>query len=142
MPKSKTPRKPRSRVILPRIPVTQALVDEFGMTMHTGVATLEHAPSADAFDAIGRCLNVVAIALREKAALAREYQPRIESGILAMTEVGQRAERLQVWKAQDGELRSIKDAVTVADQLLGRFEVFDLYRAMHVVDRLNRPAFQ
>ncbi len=129
---SSKPRKPYTRRMV-NIPITQALVDEFGMTMHTGLATLEFAPSGEAFDAVGRCLNVIGIALKEKALLAREHMPVIESGVLAMQQIGERAARLDIWHTTEFELIPIRRAVTTAEFLLSKFQVMDLYLAIQVL---------
>lgn len=136
MSRTKKPRKQHTAHAV-RVPITQSLVDEFGMSMHTSLAVLEHAPSMAAFDAIGACLNIIGIALKEKALLAREFMPVIQSGVLALQQIGNRAERLGKWHATTLELVPVKHAVGAAEQLLGKFQVFDLYRAMQVLKALH-----
>ena len=136
MPGTKKPRHAHRQRPM-NIPVTKGLVDEFGMAMHTSLAILEHAPSMDAFDAVGRCLNVIVLALQKKKLLAHEFMPTIQSGVLAMQQIEARAVRSQLWHATALELVPVKRAVLAAEYLLSKFQVFDLYRAMQTLKVLH-----
>jgi hypothetical protein len=132
MPSPKKPRKPHVARAL-RVPVTRALVDEFGMSMHTAIVMLERAPDEDAFNNVSYCMNVIALAASQKAALVREYGARIDSAIRALNLVGQRHEQTQRWRATELELASAKVGVLAAEELLGRLTVFELYAACQAV---------
>jgi hypothetical protein len=136
MPRSSKPRR-KQRHHKIDVPVMRELHESFAMTLHVGAMMLEHAANAEAFDGIGRCLNVIGLALMQKEELSNEYMPALNSGCLALNQIEERANRIGKWHANEYELPSIKHAATVADMLVPKFTVVELYAAMKKLDSIK-----
>lgn len=131
-------RKPRRKAYkgptLKRIPVMGPLRDEFGMSLHTALSCLEHAPTEDAFNTLARLFNLLQLTLEHDATHAHEAR-LITGGAAALSQIEKRACRGVI--PNDYELAPIRVGVNTIDGLLGKLDVSQLNLARV---RLNQMA--
>lgn len=109
-----------------RIPMTKSLYDEFGLQMHTALASLRLQPTEDQFCALATIINVVSIAIKDDARFddSRIY---INSGINMMNQISNKCAAGLPLK--DFEMACLTVAVSAVDDILPRLDVTKLHLA-------------
>ncbi|RSE88180.1 hypothetical protein [Achromobacter aegrifaciens] len=108
---------------LPRLPVMGPLRDEFGMSLHTALSCLEHAPTEAVWMTLARTFNLVQLALEHDQRHTHEAR-LINGGAAALNQVEKRACRGVI--LHDYELAPIRVGVNTIDGLLGKLDVIKL----------------
>ena len=116
-------KKYRPRMI--RIPMCQALHDEFGMQMHTALATLRTSPTREAYDALGWLINCVFITIANDPKFEDALAP-IDAAIKMMNKLGQRCEGSSL---SDYEIACLTSCVSLMDDILPRLDVTKIHLA-------------
>lgn len=131
--------KPRRayRPRLVRIPMTAALHDQFGITLHVSLAAMASAPSREQFDAIGQIFNVIALAIEHDKRFSAEAVI-LASGASAMNQIASGCERTGNLRPTDIELLPVRNAVNVCDRILSRLDVTQLHLANVKLSAMRR----
>jgi hypothetical protein len=103
----------------------QALHDEFGMQMHTALATLRTSPTREAYDALGWLINCVFITIANDPKFEDALAP-IDAAIKMMNKLGQRCEGSSL---SDYEIACLTSCVSLMDDILPRLDVTKIHLA-------------
>jgi hypothetical protein len=119
-----------------QVPVMPDLQREFMMAGHGALATLRLAPNPDAFDMLADIFNVVSVALQDTG----KVSVILDSGMRAMQEVCDRAERTGQIQIRQFELPPIQNAVIECETLVKQLDVMRLHHARIKTVHLARLA--
>lgn len=122
---------------LKRLPVMGKLRDEFGITMHVAMRSLETTPTVEAFDALADVFNLLQVDLENDKRRVRAAAA-INDGAGALNESQDAVAAGQV--PHQRHLKRIRAAVNTIDELIGKLDVNRLYLSMHKLDALKKQA--
>jgi hypothetical protein len=118
-----------------RIPMSKSLYDEFGMQMHTALASLRLNPTEDQFCALATIMNVVSVAIQDDSRFD-EYRIYVNTGISMMNQISNKCAAglpLKVF-----EIASLTIAVSAIDEMLPRMDVTKLHLANMTLKGLRK----
>jgi hypothetical protein len=110
---------------------------EFAIAGHGALAALRLAPNPDAFDMLADIFNVVAVALQDTG---NKGSVILASGMRAMQEVCDRAEKTGQLQIRQFELPPIANAMVECETLIKQLDVVRLHHARIKTVHLARLA--
>lgn len=117
-----------------QVPIMPDLQKEFMWASHASLATLRLAPNTDAFDQLADLFNVISVALQDTGGRSLI----LDSGMRAMQDVCDRAERTGKLAIGRFELPPIENAVLECEEIIKQLDVIRLYQARVKVIRAAR----
>lgn len=123
-----TQKSKRNKAYKPRhiqVPVMPDLQKEFMWASHASLATLRLAPNTDAFDQLADLFNVISVALQDTGGRSLI----LASGMRAMQDVCDRAERTGKLAIGRFELQPIENAVLECEEIVKQLDLIRLYQA-------------
>jgi hypothetical protein len=108
-----------------QIPVMPDLHKEFLFASHASLATLRLAPTSEAFDQLADLFNVISVALQDTGGRS----VILESGMRALQDACDRAERTGQLALGRFELPPIENAVIECEEIVKQLDLIRLYHA-------------
>lgn len=118
------------------VPVMPDLQEEFMFASHASLATLRLVPTTDAFDQLADFFNVISVALQDTGGTS----VILHSGMRALQDVCDRAERTGQIQMRPLELLPISNAVIECESLVKQLDVMRLHHARIKTLRAARMA--
>ena len=107
------------------IPVMPDLQKEFMFASHASLATLRLEPTSEAFDQLADLFNVISVALQDTGGRSLI----LDSGMRALQDVCDRAERTGQIGLGRFELPPLENAVIECEEIVKQLDVMRLYQA-------------
>jgi hypothetical protein len=136
MPHPHTRRNKRYRPKHINVPVMPDLQREFSIAGHGALAALRLSPNPDAFDMLADIFNVIHVALNDTG----RSSVILDSGMRAMQEVCNRAEKTGQLQIRRFELPPIANAMVECETLIKQLDVMRLHHARIKTVHLARLA--
>lgn len=129
--------KPHRTPRIARLPVMGKLRDEFGITMHVALRSLETTPTVEAFDALAEVFNLLQVDLQNDRRRARAAAV-INDGAGALIDSQDAVAAGQV--PLERHLKRMRAAVNTIDDLIGKLDINRLYLSMQKLKALKKQA--
>lgn len=127
----------RAQRRIPAIPMMRTLRDQFGMQMHTALASLSVRSDIDAFNNLAHVFNVVQVAIRDDA--KRMHESRlIVGGAAALNQAMPKV--LAGLPLAAHELAPVRVAVNAMDEVMGKISVTALHCAAQELNEMRGRA--
>ena len=107
------------------IPIMHDLQEAFAFDAHGAFAAMRMAPNEGAFDQLAGIFNVISVGLNDIG----QQSVILESGICALQDISNRAERTGCFGLARHELAPIRNAVLEAEALVKKLDLIRLYMA-------------
>lgn len=135
-------RKAIKRTVRPlRIPITRALLDQFGQELHFSLMKADLGCfTTKEFDKIGICFNTIYGALDLRPPKDKAVLVAIEGAMRAMNECSKRGDTSGVWTLSIYERAAVRAGVKKAEEALALLDVTTMYQSIKLLEAEQRIA--